>query len=519
MYVQLIKSQGDCLELKNKISQVMSTASDWDSELNGKTMNKQAIEECDKLIEEARRAGVRYRLQAVFFQFAVQLLVLVTTTLTVFKIHCEGNGSSSDFCKGLSLANEFANEAVGINKGNDLMTIAIIVLPIFATAFQTFIYSFRPKRKSARLLLMEKMLVSEKYKFRARVGFYNAYESKKRGSHDEVRKKFVKECQNYFDDCIQSEFRSGTMHKQWKIYERFVKPRLERCRCRISFSPIRRCFSGRVPFHPFLFCFKEKHKRWRENKLHKLLQEKETRNRDIEAQNEGGDHPFHLTDEEKILLDDLKEVEERKAKIKREKKEAADDKNKYCVLSIDDYKKERLVPQFNKFKSHLPLVVFWRNTFQVFIILFTSLSTILAALSTDGEKIGEFAYWIPVSLSLAAFLRNILSFFQLETRVPVLNKNCFGELKKAMLDMNSPGTLRRRLPTEKERMVTWVEQSILSYYYFMVEDQLENGKEDTAVSQDSTKDGEGQQKATSPTSSDEIHNSSNNDRAGDGLQR
>jgi hypothetical protein len=496
----------------------MSTASDWESELNVKTMNKQAIEECDKLIEEAHRAGVRYRFQAVFFQFAVQLLVLVTTTLAVFKIHCEGNGSSSDFCKGLSLANEFANEAVGINKGNDLMTIAIIVLPIFATAFQTFIYSFRPKRKSARLLLMEKMLVSEKYKFRARVGFYNAYESKKRGSHDEVRKKFVKACQNYFDDCIQSEFRSGTMHKQWKIYERFVKPRLERCRCRISFSPIRRCFSGRVPFHPFLFCFKEKHKRWRENKLHKLLQEKETRNRDIEAQNEGGDHPFHVTEQEKRLLGDLKEAEERKAKTKREKKEAADYKNKYCVLSIDDYKKKRLVPQFNKFKSHLPLVVFWRNTFQVFIILFTSLSTILAALSTDGEKIGEFAYWIPVSLSLAAFLSNMLSFFMLETRIPILNQSTFGELKKAMLDMNSAGTLKRRLPTEKERVVNWVEQSILSYYHFMVQDDLENGLEGT-LNQDSTKNGEGQQKATSPKSSGEIRNNGNNNDAGDRLLR
>ena len=508
MYVQLIKSQGDSSELQNSISKVMSTASDWDPALDGKKRNDRAIDDCTKLIEDAHRARKRYFGQAVFLQLAVQILVFVTTLLTVLKVHCKFDQEGT-FCMDV-----IANQDYSI-------TIAIIILPIFATAFQTFIYSVRPKWKSARLLLLEKILESEMYKFRARVGPYNAYDSKKHGLHDAVRKKFVNHCKKNFDVCIQSEFKSGTMNVNWKIYERYVKPCVERCRSGISFSSIRDSFSqrsDRLPFNPFLWCFEEKHKRWRENKLHQLLQKKETRNRDIEAQNEGS-HPFHVTEQEKRLLDDLKEAEERKAKTKREKKEAADYKNKYCILTIDDYKEMRLEPQFNKFMHYIPRVVFLRNTLQALIIFFTSASTILAALSTDGKKIGEFAYWIPVSLSLAAFLGNMLSFLQLETRVPVLNKHCFGELKKAMLDINSAGTLRRRLPTEKERIVTWVEQSILSYYYFMVEDQLENGKEDTAVSQDSTKDGEGQQKATSPTSSDEIHNSFNNDRAGDGLQR
>jgi hypothetical protein len=483
MYVQLIKSQGDSSELQNSISKVMSTASDWDPALDGKKRNDRAIDDCTKLIDDAHRARKRYLGQAVFLQLAVQILVFVTTLLTVFKVHCKSNQEGT-FCMDV-----IANQDYSI-------TIAIIILPIFATAFQTCIYSFHPKWKSDRLWLMEKMLISEMYKFRARVGSYNVYDStcRKNGSHDDVRKKFVNHCQKYFDDCIQSEFSSGTMNANGKIYERYVKPCVERCRSGISFSSIRDSFSrrsDRLPFNPFLWCFEEKHKRWRENKLHQLLQKKETRNRDIEAQNEGS-HPFHVTEQEKRLLDDLKEAEERKAKTKREKKEAADYKNKYCILTIDDYKEMRLEPQFNKFKHYIPRVVFRRNTLQAFIILFTSASTILAALSTDGKQIGEFAYWIPVSLSLAAFLDNMLSFFQLETRVPVLNKHCFGELKKAMLDMNSPGTLRRRLPAEKERMVTWVEQSILSYYYFMVEDQLDNGKEDTAVSQDSTKDGEGQ---------------------------
>ena len=76
--------------------------------------------------------------------------------------------------------------------------------------------------------------------------------------------------------------------------------------------------------------------------------------------------------------------------------------------------------------------------------------------------------------------------------------------------MNSPATLERRLQTQKNFIINWVEESILSYYYFMVEDQLESGKEDTR-NQDNTKDGEGEQRnGTLYSPSGEIRNNGNN---------
>ena len=484
----------------------MSTASDWVSELGGQDKNNEAIDECDKLIEDAHRARKRYYRQAVFFQFAVQVLVLVTTTLTILKVHCKSDQEGT-FCKGVA-------------KGDDVITAFVISLPIVAAIFQTLIYTFRPKWKSARLILMEKRLESEMFKFRARVGPYNAFHSKKVGSHDSVRKKFIERCQEYYDLCVRSEFKSGTMNINWKIYERDVKPYLERCRCRISLTSNRDSSSARSdqvlsrPIWPHWF-LSEFRTKWRENKVEKKINKKEERNRDLEAQNEGG-HPIYLTDEEKRLIGILEEEEERQAKIKRKKKEAADHKQKYCILSIDEYKRKRLEPKLNKFKSHLPQVVFWRNILQICIVLFTSGSTLLGALPTDEDR--QLAFLIPIFLALAAFLGNMLSFFRYETRVPVLHESCIGGLQRAMLEMNSPATLERRLQTQKEQIIFMVEESILSYYHFMVEDELENGLEGT-LNQDSTKNGEGQQKATSPKSSGEIRNNGNNNDAGDRLLR
>ena len=161
-------------------------------------------------------------------------------------------------------------------------------------------------------------------------------------------------------------------------------------------------------------------------------------------------------------------------------------------------------------------MVFWRNILQICIVLFTSGSTLLGALPTDEDR--QLAFLIPIFLALAAFLGNMLSFFRYETRVPVLHESCIGGLQRAMLEMNSPATLERRLQTQKEQIIFMVEESILSYYHFMVEDELENGLEGT-LNQDSTKNGEGQQKATSPKSSGEIRNNGNNNDAGDRLLR
>lgn len=148
------------------------------------------------------------------------------------------------------------------------------------------------------------------------------------------------------------------------------------------------------------------------------------------------------------------------------------------LLTFEDYKRERLIPQYCLFEDRLRRAIFMRNMFQLSILLFTSISTILASIPVNGEA-QKLSYLVPVSLAFAALLSNLLTFFQYETSAPILHTECSGKLKEILLETNSPSDLDRDLLSQLTNVVNKTEEAILSYYFFLVEDGLENGKEGT----------------------------------------
>lgn len=61
-------------------------------------------------------------------------------------------------------------------------------------------------------------------------------------------------------------------------------------------------------------------------------------------------------------------------------------RSKYCVLSIDDYIRERLVPEMNKFKEKLPMLIFARNVLRTLVITLTAFTTFLVAIAGAEQK-------------------------------------------------------------------------------------------------------------------------------------
>jgi hypothetical protein len=435
----------------------MATASDYNNELDGSDNDMLAIDECIEMIKGANRSRKHYYWQSLWFQLIVQILLVLTTLLTVFTVHCDGD-EEAEPADGQPQKLQICSS---LSEWEVYTSTSIVVLPILASLFQTLIYTFQPKGKSARLLLLEKRLESEMFKFRTRVGLYDAFDSKRKGLNDGIRKKFVKRCEEIYQDCIETDFRFATMFLNCCLFRNMVRSYMtpftspHHRRKKIFYSLCCRIrFCGNA----------QKYGNW-------LVKREEQENLDLKGQSYDAERE---TDFGGKVEGDYKEAMDRKTSIIEKLKEKVDYENKYCILSLADYKKKRLSDQHQKFKGLLPRLVLKRNLFQVSIIFFTSVSTVLGALPYTGV---DYRFLIPLALSVTTFLSTLLSYFRLESRVPVLHKDCFGELNKALLQMNSPGTIEKRLQTQKEDIVNRVEESILSYYFFLVEDQLQNGKE------------------------------------------
>ena len=375
--MQHIQTQSEVRTIQENISKKMSSITDNFAELGGQKMNNEAIQECLNFIHDAKTARKRYNTQAIVLEYITQILVLVTTIYTVLELYCRN--SDTRYCKN--------------SKNEVLFSVVIIVCPVLAAIFQTLIYTFRPKWKKARLYLLEKRLESEMYKFRARVGPYNVFASRKQNSSVSVRDKFVTQCQQYYNVCVQSEFKSGTMNPK----DGFIKGHLK-------------------------YFFRKRRSR--------------------------------ITVREEKVEKDINDLEENSNK-------------KYRLLDIDDYKEERLYPQYEKFQLILPRVILWRNILQTTVIILTSGSTLLGALPPDDS--GEVAFLIPALLGLAAFCNHMLSFFRYEALAPVLHEECVAELANAKLACNKPATLEKCLHTQKEEIVFMVEDAVLSYYIFLAD--------------------------------------------------
>ena len=76
--------------MRKAISEAMSTAPGQSSEIGDLDRDLEAMNECKRLMDEGAKAGQFYRWLARFFQLIVQILIFLTTVLTIFKVQCDG---------------------------------------------------------------------------------------------------------------------------------------------------------------------------------------------------------------------------------------------------------------------------------------------------------------------------------------------------------------------------------------------------------------------------------------------
>jgi len=464
----LIREEGaDIQEVKDKISEVMATAFDYSTELGGMEKDKEAIDQCHKLSQNARHAKKRYRYQSILITLTIQILVIITTALSVYVVYCEG---PEDYKICILLPGKRLKLAFGI------------LLPICATALQAMETTLRPRKKYANLLLAQKMFESETFKFRARIGIYSAFDHTKAREDNNARKIFMEKCNRIYEECLQTEVQFGTMHTNWaclrKIRSCFRVPKT----CTVScFRKTVSCLRASKTCIVYILLKPDGRNKWREEKLRQKVEAAVKSNFDLEAQADNPDNkPIYrknISKQEKRLLERLNEAEnDRENHLTKMNKEK--EAHKYCILSIDEYVAMRLKPTYKRYTYLLPRLVFFRNILLILIILFTAATTFLVAMGWD--------LLIPVALSFAAAARSVLHFFQLEVRCPTLH-TALAELKKIELITKGNGILERRLPSKKREMIERIEEAILSNYNHLAESALEYVRAEEGLRRDKAK--------------------------------
>jgi len=354
----------------------MSTAHDFRNELGGKKKDQEAIDLCNDLIDKADGAKRCYQqAQAFVLRLNARLAVVLSTVLAVVSIVCP-SGEDLRICPSFS-------------DDTSIRNFSLVALPIFAAALLSTESTFRPRAKYATLLLAQHKLESEKYKFRARVGAYNSFDRSKSRKNN-VRKRFMEECKAVFEECSKSEFKDGgVLETKWHVLT-LIRESF-RCACfSRTLRKIKRTkpkieldySTGKVtilnPMRRFVENFKHKNENertnWEDKELWALEKEVGTA-LDPENPEISTARYDNFTEDERMRLNHLEDLESDLYQNRLVKGYRA----KYRILSIDDYIRERLLPEMKKFREELPMLTFCRNALQGIVISLTAATTFLVA--------------------------------------------------------------------------------------------------------------------------------------------
>ena len=120
---------------------------------------------------------------------------------------------------------------------------------------------------------------------------------------------------------------------------------------------------------------------------------------------------------------------------------------------------------------------------QLFIILVTSLGSFFVAI--------ELHQWVPVLLGLTAAAEWIVSYRQLDGRLPAIN-HALGELIQLLLWWDGLSILQQRMPYYKEQLVTSTEEIIVKEVETFTKVALSNvGKDLSREGMDENNEGGG----------------------------
>ena len=349
---------------------MMATAFHYSNEIGGEEKDRCAIDLCDGLSRDIQHAKSRYKRQAVFIQVLVRFILIFTTASTVATVYCLGQGGDLIFntledkfdCDG-NIIHTWDLEGkkfcrVGFLNWADFIG---LILPIIAAALQALDKSFRPNAKFANLLLTQRHLESEKFLFRARVGRYSTFDHSRGRTYFNARKIFMERCNAAYSECMKSEVKEGTLHPH------FMQHRLKACLVHIGrfCKAIVTCFTCKpsdlavqnqghkqnfvMPSNFFVKCFRTKrgYEKWQGTQMRKVLkayrEQEESQNLDIEQQ--------RLRNVERsATLYDLTVMDENTLGEFYAKAYRATQKEKYQIISLDEYVLLRLIPMQEKFK-------------------------------------------------------------------------------------------------------------------------------------------------------------------------
>ncbi len=358
----------------------MATAFHHNNEIGGQEKDRIAIDLCDDLIEDIKKAKRRYHFQAVFIQVLVRLIIIFITTTTVLTVFCMGQDDDINFVNEEGqpdIVPTFNIQGKEFCRGPLLVSLDLVglILPIIAAALQALDKAFRPDAKFANLLLTQHQLTSEKFLFRARIRLYSSIGQTRGGSFENARKTFMNRCNTLYSECVKTEVKEGTLNPNlfsgascgsWLVG--WTKPILRDIGAFLRCKPLneveeatqRKLF---VPSNWFVKCFKSKkgYQEWQGREMREMLKAYREGEADIGRDEEEqrlrvvkeSVAIFNLTEEDGDTLTNIYALEKQTAQ-----------KEKYCIISIDEYVKLRLIPMREKFKRSLPIYIFWRNICQ-----------------------------------------------------------------------------------------------------------------------------------------------------------
>jgi hypothetical protein len=139
----------------------------------------------------------------------------------------------------------------------------------------------------------------------------------------------------------------------------------------------------------------------------------------------------------------LNSDEEREAVLAAEQ-HANPDQPSTEVIKADDYIETRLKPKLNEFQMLLPKLTLAHKILQLLVVVITAASTAFVAFGLPS--------WVPVLLAASTTLEFTITYLQLETRIPSLNR-ASSELQKLLMWWDGLTLIKTRMPTSKDALV------------------------------------------------------------------
>ena len=285
--------------------------------------------------------------------------------------------------------------------------------------------TYRPLKKWASLYAAGHRMLKEIFLYRARVGSYRAVRSDGSEGNHLHRKNFSLTTTEIWNELISSDMKNGSLLRKSSLLtnDTTFKPDHQKNKAK--------ALRGYFVMYPF-----------RSHTLKSTLLKPE-----LEMVRKSQSMKYSSS---KVAPSNfVEQLEEKTPILKKSKKEENYFKS---IIRSNEYVDLRLKQKIQEYQNVLPPFDRQLKQWQLFIILVTSLGSFFVAI--------ELHQWVPVLLGLTAAAEWIVSYRQLDGRLPAIN-HALGELIQLLLWWDGLSILQQRMPYYKEQLVTSTEEIIV----------------------------------------------------------